>query len=69
MITEMTDVLAEGRITPGCAGMYTDGHTDAWRRIVDFVHSKIREPRSVSNSLTRGARDRSTILGKGTMFL
>ncbi|MFN3198763.1 MAG: bifunctional salicylyl-CoA 5-hydroxylase/oxidoreductase [Bradymonadia bacterium] len=38
IITEMTDVSAEGRITPGCAGMYSDAHVTAWGRIVDFVH-------------------------------
>jgi anthraniloyl-CoA monooxygenase len=40
--TEMTDVSAEGRITPGCAGLYDDAHVDAWRRIVDFVHDQTR---------------------------
>ena len=38
VITEMTDVLPEGRITFGCAGMYEHEHVHAWRRIVDFVH-------------------------------
>ena len=38
VITEMTNVSADGRITPGCTGMYTPGHTAAWRRIVEFVH-------------------------------
>ena len=38
VITEMTDVSAEGRITKGCAGMYQRVHVAAWRRIVDFVH-------------------------------
>ncbi|MBK5912550.1 oxidoreductase [Rhodothalassium salexigens] len=37
--TEMTDVSADARISPGCAGLYTDAHTAAWKRIVDFVHS------------------------------
>jgi anthraniloyl-CoA monooxygenase len=35
---EMTDVSAEARISPGCAGLYTDAHEAAWKRIVDFVH-------------------------------
>jgi anthraniloyl-CoA monooxygenase len=39
LFTEMTDVSAEARITPGCAGMYSDAHEAAWRRIVDFVHA------------------------------
>jgi anthraniloyl-CoA monooxygenase len=37
--TEMTCVSQEGRITPGCAGMYAPEHLEAWRRIVDFVHA------------------------------
>lgn len=40
VFTEMTDVSADGRITPGCAGMYRPEHRDAWRRIVDFVHGQ-----------------------------
>jgi anthraniloyl-CoA monooxygenase len=38
VMTEMTDVARDGRITPGCAGMYKPEHARAWRRIVDFVH-------------------------------
>ncbi|MGH7542329.1 MAG: bifunctional salicylyl-CoA 5-hydroxylase/oxidoreductase, partial [Gemmatimonadota bacterium] len=38
VMAEMTDVSAEGRISPGCAGMYRPEHVPAWRRIVDFVH-------------------------------
>jgi anthraniloyl-CoA monooxygenase len=37
--TEMTCVSAEGRITPGCTGLYASEHVAAWRRIVDFVHA------------------------------
>jgi anthraniloyl-CoA monooxygenase len=37
--TEMTCVSAEGRITPGCAGLYAPEHAEQWRRIVDFVHA------------------------------
>jgi anthraniloyl-CoA monooxygenase len=39
ILTEMTDVSAEGRITPACAGMYSPEHAVAWKRIVDFVHT------------------------------
>ena len=39
MFTEMTDVSAEARITPGCTGIYNDAQEAAWRRIVDFVHA------------------------------
>lgn len=38
VFTEMTDVSREGRISPGCTGMYKPEHATAWGRIVDFVH-------------------------------
>jgi anthraniloyl-CoA monooxygenase len=38
VMTEMICVSREGRITPGCGGLYADEHTRAWARIVDFVH-------------------------------
>jgi anthraniloyl-CoA monooxygenase len=37
---EMTCVSPEGRITPGCTGMYASAHEAAWQRIVDFVHAE-----------------------------
>ena len=37
IIAEMTDVSPEGRISPGCAGMYKPEHVTAWKRVVDFV--------------------------------
>ena len=39
VFTEMTDVSPEGRISPGCTGMYKPEHVSAWKRIVDFVHA------------------------------
>jgi anthraniloyl-CoA monooxygenase len=39
VLTEMTDVSPEGRITFGCAGMWSDAHRDAWQRVVRFVHA------------------------------
>jgi anthraniloyl-CoA monooxygenase len=38
--TEMTCVSPEGRISPGCTGMYAPEHLAAWKRIVDFVHAE-----------------------------
>jgi anthraniloyl-CoA monooxygenase len=38
VLTEMTNVSAVGRITHGCAGLYTDEQTQAFKRVVDFVH-------------------------------
>lgn len=40
VMTEMVCVSAEGRITPGCAGLYTGEQADSWRRITDFVHAQ-----------------------------
>jgi anthraniloyl-CoA monooxygenase len=37
--TEMTDVSADARISPGCAGIYTDEQEAAWKRVTDFVHA------------------------------
>ncbi|MGQ0585652.1 MAG: bifunctional salicylyl-CoA 5-hydroxylase/oxidoreductase [Gammaproteobacteria bacterium] len=37
--TEMTDVSREGRISPGCAGLWNDAQEAAWKRIVEFVHA------------------------------
>lgn len=40
VMTEMTCVTPEGRITPACTGLYTTEQRDAWRRIVAFVHER-----------------------------
>ncbi|GAA3294487.1 hypothetical protein GCM10020295_19120 [Streptomyces cinereospinus] len=40
VMTEMVCVSPEGRITPGCAGLYTGRQAEAWRRITDFVHRR-----------------------------
>ncbi|MFF4423378.1 bifunctional salicylyl-CoA 5-hydroxylase/oxidoreductase [Streptomyces sp. NPDC001549] len=39
VMTEMVCVSAEGRITPGCTGLYTQEQAAAWKRIADFVHT------------------------------
>ncbi len=39
LMTEMTCVSPEARITLGCTGMYAPEHVDAWRRVTEFVHS------------------------------
>ena len=39
VFAEMTCVSAEGRITPGCAGLYKPEHVTAFRRIADFIHT------------------------------
>ncbi|MFD9722939.1 bifunctional salicylyl-CoA 5-hydroxylase/oxidoreductase [Streptomyces sp. NPDC059072] len=39
VMTEMVCVSEEGRITPGCAGLWTQEQAAAWKRIADFVHT------------------------------
>ncbi len=39
VFAEMTCVTADARITPGCPGLYHPSHTEAWKRIVDFIHA------------------------------
>ena len=58
LITEMTDVSREGRITPGCAGMYRPEHVQAWGRIVDFVHRQ--SPARIALQLAHAGRKGST---------
>ena len=38
VFTEMTCPSPDARITPGCAGLWTDEQGDAYRRVVDFLH-------------------------------
>ncbi|HQU69135.1 MAG TPA: bifunctional salicylyl-CoA 5-hydroxylase/oxidoreductase [Albidovulum sp.] len=38
--TEMTCVSAEGRITPGCPGLYAPEHEVAWKALADFIHDE-----------------------------
>ncbi|HLI12182.1 MAG TPA: bifunctional salicylyl-CoA 5-hydroxylase/oxidoreductase [Alphaproteobacteria bacterium] len=61
VITEMTDVSREGRITPGCAGMYKPDHVAAWRRVVQFVH-RYTDAR-IGMQLAHAGRKGSTRLG------
>jgi anthraniloyl-CoA monooxygenase len=37
--TEMTCVSPDARITPGCPGMWNNEQMQAWKRIVNFVHT------------------------------
>ena len=39
VFAEMTCVSPDARITPGCPGLWNDRQRDAWKRIVDYVHT------------------------------
>ena len=40
VFTEMTCVSPDARITPGCAGIWSDQQEAQWKRIVDFAHDR-----------------------------
>ena len=61
LYTEMTCVSPEGRITPGCTGLWNEEQRDAWRRIVDFVHE--RSPAKICLQLGHSGRKGSTQVG------
>ncbi len=60
VMTEMTDVSREARISPGCTGMYQPQHVIAWRRIVEFVHHN--SPAKIGIQLSHAGRKGSTRL-------
>ncbi|MEE8425804.1 MAG: FAD-dependent monooxygenase [Woeseiaceae bacterium] len=55
--TEMICTSPDARITPGCAGIWSDEQTDKWRRIVEFVHanSKAKICAQIGHSGRKGA--------------
>jgi len=59
--TEMTCVSPEGRITPGCTGLWNEAQRDAWRRIAEFIHA--RTPAKFCLQLGHSGRKGSTQLG------
>ena len=63
--TEMTCVSADGRITPGCPGLYAPEHEAAWKRLVDFVHSETDA--AICCQIGHAGRKGSTQVGWETM--
>ena len=61
LYTEMTCPSADARITPGCAGLWNDAQRDAWKRIVDFVHT--HSAAKMGLQLGHAGRKGSTQLG------
>ncbi|MEU8635111.1 bifunctional salicylyl-CoA 5-hydroxylase/oxidoreductase [Amycolatopsis sp. NPDC048633] len=60
VMTEMVCVSPEGRITPGCGGLYTAEQETAWKRVVDFVHAQ--SPARIGVQLGHSGRKGSTKL-------
>lgn len=61
VFTEMTCVSPEGRITPGCTGLYSHEAEAAWKRVVDFVHTS--SPAKIALQLGHSGAKGSTRLG------
>lgn len=40
VVAEATAVTPVGRLTPGCPGIWSDAHIDAWRPITEFISSQ-----------------------------
>jgi anthraniloyl-CoA monooxygenase len=59
VVAEMTDVSAEARISPWCTGMWKPEHSEAWRRIVEFVHAN--SPARIAMQLGHAGRKASTM--------
>lgn len=60
ILTEATAVLPEGRISPRDTGLYNDAQLQAWRRIVDFVHSQGAVSTKIGIQLAHAGRKAST---------
>lgn len=57
LYTEMVCVTPQGRITPACAGLYTDEQEAAWQRVMDFIraHSETKVCIQLGHSGRKGA--------------
>tara|TARA_B110000858_G_scaffold83127_2_gene96366 strand:+ start:319 stop:2616 length:2298 start_codon:yes stop_codon:yes gene_type:complete len=58
---EMTCISPEGRITPGCTGLYSKEHEFSWKRIIDFIH--LETEAKISCQIGHSGRKGSTQLG------
>lgn len=65
VMVEMTCVSPEGRITPGCPGLWNDTQAAAFKRIVDFVHTN--SDARLGIQLGHAGRKGSTQVGWGRM--
>ena len=61
VFTEMTCVSPEGRITPGCTGLWNVAQRDAWRRLVKLVHGTTHA--NIALQIGHSGRKGSTQLG------
>lgn len=60
LMCEMTNVTREGRISPGCTGIYKPEHIALWKHIVSWVHANT--PTKIGLQLGHAGRKASTRL-------
>ncbi|KAL4978268.1 hypothetical protein BDW66DRAFT_149398 [Aspergillus desertorum] len=58
MIIEATAVLPEGRITPGCVGLWRDSQIQPIREVIEFAHS---QGQKIGIQLAHAGRKASTV--------
>jgi anthraniloyl-CoA monooxygenase len=58
LLTAQVAISAEGRITPGCAGLYRPEHTAAWAAIVQTLHAQ--SPAKIGLLLSHAGRRGAT---------
>ena len=58
MIIEATGVAPEGRITPGCVGLWKDSQIAPIRQVIEFAHS---QGQKIGVQLAHGGRKASTL--------
>ncbi len=64
VMTEMTCVAADARITPACPGLWTNAHRDIWARTVRFVHE--HSPAKIGLQLGHaGAKGATNVMWEG----
>jgi len=61
VLTEMTAVAPDARMTPGCPGLWNDEQVTAWKRVTDFVHG--HSDARIGVQLGHAGRRGSTQLG------
>ncbi|OJJ52722.1 hypothetical protein ASPSYDRAFT_51855 [Aspergillus sydowii CBS 593.65] len=58
MIIEATAVVPEGRITPGCVGLWKDSQIEPVRQVIEFAHS---QGQKIGVQLAHAGRKASTL--------
>ncbi|PYH90483.1 NADH-dependent flavin oxidoreductase [Aspergillus ellipticus CBS 707.79] len=58
MIIEATGVLPEGRITPGCVGLWKDSQIEPIKQVIEFAHS---QGQKIGIQLAHAGRKASTL--------